>query len=113
MLYLFKSVKREYTCKILQVLKLSQNTDNKIMLSLSPWAKLMIVLLRYLASFLLLIPSWTSLTNQQPYIKRKKQTKGKQTKQLASYLTGFNPPCNTHHYVYICKESYIHTNPST
>lgn len=58
---------------------------------------MVIVFLRYLASYQLLCPSWTSLTNQQPYIERKnKQTKkNKKTKQLASYLTGLNsPPCN-------------------
>lgn len=69
-----------------------------------------LVLLRYLASFLLLFPSWTSLTNQHPYLKRKNK---KRNKQSNSSLTsqGSIPPCNTHHYFYICKESYIHTNP--
>lgn len=43
------------------------------------------MLLRYLASSLL-----RSVTNKQPYIKRKANKK--ETKQLASYLTGFNSP---------------------
>lgn len=98
MLYLRSSVKKE--------LKLENTTSwenfskycqrNNILNN--PGALLSKVLLRYLANFLLLFPSCTSLKNQQPYIrgkkkeKKKKKTKTKQTKQLASYLTGFNSP---------------------
>lgn len=72
---------------------------------LSSWVE--ISMLRYLAIFLLLLAALDNLTNQQ-------EVKGEQTKQLASYLTGFiPPPCNPHQHFYICKESYIHTNPST
>lgn len=44
-----------------------------------------IVLLKYLASFLLLFPSWTSLTNQQPYIKRQNKRKTSKATRLLPY----------------------------
>lgn len=53
------------------------------MRELSPWVE--ISMLRYLASVLLLLAALDNLTNQR-------EVKGEQTKQLASYLTGFIPP---------------------
>lgn len=48
----------------------------------------------------------------QTHNQKKNKRKRKQTKQLASYLTGFQfPPCNTHHYIYICKELHSSHKP--
>lgn len=50
-------------------------------------------LLRYLASFLLLLQPWTTLTNRQPYIKRKEnERKTNKATRLLPYRVQSPPP---------------------